>query len=252
MKFLVNIWNTILYQPLLNFLILLYIALPGHDFGMAVIILTVIVRLILLPSSLKSVKSQRILNRLQPKIKEIQKKYKNDREAQSRALFELYRKEKITPFSGCLPLLLQLPILIALYQVFLKGLKPETLARSLYSFVPFQGEIHPTFLGIINLAQPFISKIGGKTQYYLPAFILALLAGVLQFLQMKLTTPEQKNIKKEDFSHKIQSQMSFIFPFLAVYIVLQFGSIIGLYWITSSLFSIGEVYFVKRFENKNI
>ncbi len=120
------IFHAILYQPLFNALVLLYQYFPGHDFGIAVIILTVLIRILLYPLMFQSIKSQKILAELQPKIQEIQNKYKNDKEKQTKATMELYQKEKINPFGGCLPLLIQLPILIALFQVFSKGLLPES------------------------------------------------------------------------------------------------------------------------------
>ncbi|MCD6500688.1 membrane protein insertase YidC [bacterium] len=245
MEAVIQFFNIVLYQPLLNGLILLYTYLPGHDFGIAVIVLTLLVRLILHPSSIQAIRNQKALAKLQPKIEEIQKKYKQDKQAQARATMELYQKEKISPFSGCLPLLLQLPILIALYQVFLKGLKPEVLAGSLYSFVPSPGVIEPTFLGIVNLAQP--------------NFILALLAGIFQFIQSKISFSKHKDSflsrsassrsgqkSKSDFSSMMQSQMLYFFPIFTVFIVWKLGSIIGLYWIVSTLFSIGEQYIAKN------
>ena len=240
MNFLIQFFNTILYIPLVNLLILLYVYLPGHDFGIAVIILTLITKLILFPSSLKSIKSQRKIAIIQPKIKEIQQKYKGDRQAQSRAMMELYQKEKVNPVSGCLPLLLQLPILIALYQVFLRGLDSEILRNTLYGFVPNPGGIDFMFLGIINLGQANI--------------FLALVAGILQFFQTKISLPQKQTSSstpadkggKMDFSSMFQSQMLYFFPVITVLIVWKLGSMIGLYWITSTLFSIGEQYIVKK------
>jgi len=232
MSALIQFFNLILYQPLLNALILLYQYLPGHDFGVAVIVLTVIIRLILFPTSIRAIKSQKALSRLQPKLKEIQKKHKNDREKLAKATMELYQKEKVSPFSGCLPLLLQLPILIALYRVFffLKDFTPEALRESLYSFVSYPEGINITFLGLVNLAQPNI--------------FLAILAGIFQFLQSKISIGKQ-GLKKGDLTGAMQSQMLYFFPIFTVFIVWKLGSIIGLYWIISTLFSIGEHYIVK-------
>jgi len=227
---IIQFFNLILYQPLLNALILLYTYLPGRDFGIAVIVLTLLIKLILHPSSLHAIRSQKAMAKIQPKVKELQKKYKNDKQAQARATMELYKQEKISPFSGCLPLLLQLPILIALYQVFLKGLKPEALPASLYSFVPNPGEIVPALLGILNLAQPNL--------------LLAFVAGVLQFFHSKISMGQQKT-KKGEFSSMMQSQMLYFFPIFTIFIVWKLGSIIGLYWIVSTLFSIGEQYMVR-------
>jgi len=231
MSILISFFNTILYRPLVNILVLLYKYFPGHDFGLAVVLLTIIVKLILSPVSLKSVRSQKALNNIQPKIKEIQNKYKDDKIKQSQALMELYKKENISPLSGCLPLLLQLPILIALYQVFLKGLNPESLNIALYSFVPRVSTINATLFNIINLSKP--------------NFILAIIAGVLQFFQSKALTPPNKETKK-DFSGILQNQMLYFFPVLTVFLVWKLGAIIGLYWITIILFSLGEHYIISK------
>ena len=239
MNFLAQIFNTILYQPLFNALIFFYNYLPGHDFGLAVIFLTLIIKIILFPSSMAAIKSQLALARLQPKIKQIQEKYKGDRVKQSQAMMEIYQKEKINPFSGCLPLLLQLPILIALYQVFLKGFSGEILQQNLYSFVSNPGVVVPTFLGVLNLAQPNI--------------YLAILAGVLQYFQIKLSTKQQGRSKASKGSlGNIQNQMLYLFPVLAVFIIWKLGAVVGLYWVTTTFFAIGEQVFVaKKYHQKH-
>ncbi len=129
-----NLFHEILYRPLFNALIFLYQYFSFHDLGIAIILLTIILRLILFPLFHKGAKDQAILQRLAPKIKEIQTNHKNDREKQSKALLDLYRQHKVNPFSGFLLLLVQLPILIALYRVFLNGFSVETLSN-LYSFI---------------------------------------------------------------------------------------------------------------------
>jgi len=222
------IFNTILYYPLLNILIIFYMYV-GHDLGIAVILLTLLIKIILFPVSIKAVRSQKALNSIQPKMKEIQEKYKDDKTKQSQMMMQLYKTEKVSPLSGCLPLLLQLPILIALYQVFLKGLNIDVLRTSLYGFVPQPEAINTIFLGIIDLAQPNI--------------ILALIAGILQFVQSKISLPKTK---EKGMASMMQSQMTYIFPIITVFIVWRLGAIIGLYWLTSILFSIGEHYLIKR------
>jgi len=241
MKFLINVFNVVLYQPLFNALILLYKYLPGHDFGIAVIILTIVIRLILYPLMVQSIKSQKVLSELQPKIQEIQQKYKNDREKQTKEMMSLYQKEKINPFSSFSLLLIQFPILIAIYQVFWKGLRPETMAN-LYSFVSNPGPINPTFLGIVNLS---------KT-----SLVLAVLAGIAQFFQSKMMTPspakasEGKPHQKggPEFSSMMQKQMLYFFPVFTVFILLKLPAAIGLYWIITSLFSMLQQHLVFKKE----
>src|SRR3989338_72864 len=108
-------YNTILYQPLFNATIFLYNLIPGDDFGLAIIALTIFIRIIFFPLTVKSTQSQKALATINPKIQEIKERHKNNAQAQSAAIMQLYKDNKINPLAGCLPLLIQLPILIALY-----------------------------------------------------------------------------------------------------------------------------------------
>jgi len=242
MELIVNAFNLILYQPLFNGLILLYQYLPVQDFGLAVIVLTCLIRLILYPLMTQSIKSQKALSELQPKIQEIQQKYKTDRERQAREMIGLYKKEKINPFSSFLPLLIQLPILIALFWVFMAfkdGLDPAKLAV-LYPFVSVPNLLEePTLLGLINLAQS--------------SLILAVLAGISQFFQTKMLIPKIKKAKTSDqmakFSEMMQKQMLYFFPIFIVFILLTLPAAISLYWIVTSLFSIGQQYLIFKKED---
>lgn len=237
MELLISVFNTILYRPLFNTLILLYQYLPGQDFGLAVIVLTCLIRLALYPLMAQSIKSQRALQELQPKLQEIQQKYRADRQRQAREIFELYKKEKINPLAGFLPLLIQLPILFALFLVFKAfkdGLSPDKLTI-LYPFVSSPNLLKtPTFLGLINLTQP--------------SLIVAVLAGFCQFFQTKMVNPKTKKAKTSDqmakFSELIQKQGLYFSPIFTVFILLRLPSAIGLYWIVTSLFSICQQYLV--------
>lgn len=217
---LIDIFNAIFYQPLLRALILLYNYLPGHDFGVAVIALTVLIKVILYPLGAKGIRSQKALQELQPKIKEIQARFKDDKAKQAKETMELYKKEKINPFSGFLLLLVQLPILFALYQVFWKGIKG-------------MGDIDTTFLGLIDLSQSSV--------------ILVLLAGAAQFFQAKMLTPVSAPRSgavtgKPDFSNIMQKQMLYFFPLFTIFILWKMPSAIALYWLVTTLFTIGQQY----------
>jgi YidC/Oxa1 family membrane protein insertase len=150
-----EIFNTILYQPIFNLLVWLYETIPGQDIGLAIIALTIIIKLVLFPFSHKAIKSQRALAQLQPKVDEVKKKFEGKKEEMAKAMMELYSKEKVSPFSSCLPLLIQLPILFALYRVMRDGLRSEHLDQ-LYAFVPNPGTIDSVSFGIIDLAVPSI------------------------------------------------------------------------------------------------
>lgn len=231
--FLATIFNTLLYYPLFNSLIFIYNYLPGHDFGLAIILLTVIIRVVLYPVAAKALHSQKALQSLQPKLLEIQKKYKDDKEKQAKETLELYRTEKINPFSGLLLALIQIPILIALYQVFWHGLRPGAL-DNLYGFIQNPGQINAMFFGLIDLAKPNIP--------------LALVAGVLQFFQTKMLLPAQDNAKSKEsgVAMMMQKQMVYFFPFITVIILWKLPSALGLYWIISGAFSIVQQYFILK------
>jgi len=236
-----NFFYIILYKPLFNLLILLYNYIPGHDFGIAIIVLTLIIRFILFPISVKAVNSQKNLQKLQPKIKELQKKYKDDKEKQAKEILNLYKTEKINPFSGLLLAIIQLPILIALYQVFWNGLKPGNL-DGLYTFIFNPGQINTIFLYSIDLSKPNI--------------IFAILAGLTQYFQTKMLTPKiDKNKNKQsgapDFSQIMQNQMLYFFPIFTIIILLGLPSALGLYWVVSGLFSIIQQYIIFKKSPKN-
>lgn len=240
---LIHFFYIILYQPLFNSLVLLYNYVPGHDFGIAIIFLTVIIRVILYPLSVKAVNSQRSLQKLQPQMQEIQKKYKDDREKQAKETLALYKKEKINPFSGLLLALIQLPILIALYQVFWNGLKLKDLSGILYGFIVNPININPFFLHIIDLSKPNL--------------IFAILAGAVQYFQTKMLTPkmgakDNGQNKGPDFAKVMQKQMLYFFPVFTVIILLNLPSALGLYWTISGLFSIIQQYLIFKKDKPEI
>ena len=236
--FIVNFFDFFLYFPLFNSLVLVYDYIPGHDFGLAIIFLTIIIRVILYPLSVKALKSQKTLQSLQPQLQELQKKYKDDKEKQAKETLELYRREKINPFSGLFLALVQFPILIALYRVFWNGLKPKELSN-LYGFVVNPVHINAIFLNMVDLSKP--------------SLLFAVLAGILQFFQTKMLLPKltKDQGKGADIAVMMQKQMVYFFPFITVIILLRLPSALGLYWIVSGIFSIVQQYFIlKALPNK--
>lgn len=239
MGLFIDIFNTILYRPLFNILVLFYEYLPGHDFGVAVIVLTILIKFLFYPLGVKAIKSQKALSELQPKIKEIQDKYKQDKERQTKETMKFYQKEKINPFSGCLPLLVQFPVLIALFyvfKIFQGGLTPAEL-ELLYPFVSCP-EINTMFLGIVDLVKP--------------SMLLAVLAGIGQFFQTKMNIPKTKLSKNKtsNFSGIMQKQMLYFFPVFTVIILFKLPAAIGLYWLTTTVFTITQQYFIITREGK--
>ncbi|MEK9154512.1 MAG: YidC/Oxa1 family membrane protein insertase [Patescibacteria group bacterium] len=222
---MIAIFNEIFYRPLFNALILLYDYFSFSDFGIAIIILTILIRLILLPLFYKSAKDQSIIQRLAPKMKEIQESHKNDKAKQAKAMMDLYKEHKVNPFSGFLSLILiQLPIIFALYQVFLKGLNTESFIV-LYNFVPTPQEINHYFLGLIDL-----SKRNA---------VIVVLAAIAQYFQGKLSLSKNKKpIKDMTMAEQMSRQMVFIGPGMTLVFLFYLSSAIGLYWLTSSVFSV--------------
>src|ERR1035437_9933659 len=132
------LFNVLLYKPLFNALIFISNFMPGHDLGLGIIVLTVVIRFLFFPLSIKSQRSQRALNAINPHIQAIKEKHKHDQAAQGQAMMQLYKEHNINPVAGCLPLLIQLPILITLYRVFIAGLNPQSFSM-LYPFVSNPG-----------------------------------------------------------------------------------------------------------------
>lgn len=231
-----DFFNIILYKPLFNFLILLYNLIPGGDFGIAIILLTIIIRTLLVPLSISSIKSQKKIQEIQPKIKEIQIKYKNDKEKQAKELLEIYKSEKINPFGSIILLFIQLPILIALYSVFSKGLSASELIN-LYSFVNNPISINVMFLGVINLSRPNI--------------IFAIIAGICQYFQTKMLLPKTNNMgNNPEFAKIMNFQMTYFLPIMTTVILFTLPSALGLYWIVGGLFSTAQQYFI--FKNNKV
>lgn len=227
-----NLFQTILTQPLFNISVFFYNSIALGDFGLAIIILTVLIRIILWPLSRKSIKAQKDLQEIQPKIKEIQNKNKDNKEEQTKALLELYKTHKVNPFGGCLPILIQLPILIGLYSVFLNGLKPEYLTN-LYSIVSNPGVINPLFIGLIDIS--------------IRSIPLAVLAGILQFFQAKMILPRMKSSKKGgDMAQMISKQTLYFLPVITVIISFNLPAGLPLYWATTTLFTIFQQFFIMR------
>ena len=224
------LYREILYRPLFNGLIFLYNVIPGHDFGIAIIVLTIIIRFILYPLSRKATQSQKALQDLQPKIKEIQQKYKDNRQAQGQALMEIYKIHKINPASGCLTMLVQLPILLALFSVFRNGLKPESLS-ALYGFVANPGLVNKFFLGLMDLSAKSLP--------------LAILAGLAQFVQSKMLAPPSQGLTT-DFASAMNKQMVYMFPILTVFIAAGLPAGLSLYWVAMTLFGIVQQYFTLK------
>lgn len=228
---MIEIYNILIYNPILNLLVGLYNNIPGQDIGVVIILITIGIRFLLAPLMSKSLKGQREMAVLQPKLNEIREKYKNDKEGQAKAMMDLYREHNINPLASCLPLIIQLPILIALYQVFSKALSGDL--KGLYSFVANPGVIDPNMFNLVNLGQPNA--------------IFAILAGLAQFWQSKMMTAWQgSNVSTEPTAKMISMQMTYILPVVSVFIAWNLPAGLPLYWIVTTLFAVAQQYYIMK------
>lgn len=232
-----NFFHTVLYLPIFNLLVFLYDLLPGADVGFAIIALTVLIKMILWPFMSSSLRSQKALQELQPKIDELKAKHAENKEALAKAMMELYQAEKVNPLASCLPIIIQLPILIALYRVLLGGFGTETL-NQLYPFIHNPEMINTVFLHTIDLSH--------KSTY------LAILAGYFQFMQTRMLIskrpPKQVSGKKgamdETMLASMNKSMLMFMPVMTVVIGTNLPGGLTLYWVTVNIVSILQQQFV--------
>ena len=229
------IFHEILSRPLFNLLVGLYNVLPGNDLGLAIVALTILIRLLFVPLSIKALLSQRAMAVVQPKVQELQTKHKDDKQALAQATMALYKEHKVNPLSGCFPILIQLPVIWALYRVFINGVSSDTL-KNLYTFVDNPGTIAQVGFGFLDLAvrNP----------------VLAITAGVLQGIQAWLTVKAQKVAGNKQIADnpalKMTQQMMYFFPIMITVISWNLPAGLVLYWVTTTAFSIFEQLIIRR------
>lgn len=246
MNILSFIYNDLIFRPLFNLLVFLYDIIPGHDIGVAIILLTIMVRLALYKVNGKAIKGQRELQEIQPEIKAIQQKYKDNKEKQAQELMAVYQKRKISPFSGCLPLLIQFPIIIALYRVFLNGFHDESL-KSLYSFVPNPGHLNAiSFGGIIDLALPSVALalLASVLQYYQTKSLMSVAAKKKAEAEPKKEGEMSQEEKMQEFTQSLSKNMMYMAPVLTFVFGMTMPSGLALYWSVTTLFAIVQQYFI--------
>jgi len=241
------LFHEIIYRPIYNILIFFYDTLPGQDFGVAIILVTLLLKFAMFPLSRKQIQSQKKMQEIQPKIKALQAKFKDKKEEQTKALLELYRTEKANPFSGCLPLIVQIVILIAIYRVIIhiSSAHFAVEASDLYTFISNPEIINHYFLRIVDLAKPSI--------------VFAVLSATAQYFQTKMLilnkpTQEAKETKSDepDFSAIMNKQMLYMGPAITLFIGLTFPAALSLYWLTSTLFMLiqQKILFAKQTPKK--
>lgn len=239
-------FTTTLYQPIYNGLVFLIDIIPGGEVGIAVIVLTLLVKFALLPLSIKSVKTQQTMKKVKPKIDEIKDKHSDDKEKQAKKMMEAYDEYDVNPFSGFFLVLVQFPIIIALYYVFLRGGLPEFDPELIYSFIrmPNSALVDMHFLGA-NLSES--------------SLVLALVAAFSQFVQSWMSdlggSSEEETEGNDDgppesvveeFKSNIGGQLQYIFPGIVFAISWSLPAVVALYWATSNTFHVFQEVYVKH------
>ncbi|MBI3978244.1 MAG: membrane protein insertase YidC [Chloroflexi bacterium] len=239
---MIDLWNQLFFDPMLNGLIALS-ALFAGSFGITIVAFTVIVRLLMLPLTLKQLHASKAMSTLQPKIQELQKKHGKDRERLSQETMALYREHGVNPLGCAVPTFLQFPIWIGLYQAIFMALsdRPEgflELSKHLYpglDVVQRALPLHNHFLWL-NLAAP--------DQLY----ILPVLVGGSMWLQQKMMTMPSTDPQQMQMNQMMQVMMPLMFGFFT----LQFASGLAIYWVASNLISIAIQYKVTGWGTLNI
>jgi len=232
MSFIFNLF----YYPLYNGLVFLSAILPNYDLGISIIVLTIIVKTAILPLSHKASQTQRSLKEIEPKLKDLKEKYKDNQDEQALQTIKLYKEHGINPFVSILLLFIQLPMFIALFYTFKD--KIDLASPVLFSFNIIPPVVNMMFLGSIDLSSSNI--------------YMAILVGLTQYYQTKLSVPEipksqEKNQSfMEDFAKSMNWQVKYFLPVFISYVAYSLNSAVSLFWITSNVYSIIHELFVKR------
>ncbi|MBU6430851.1 MAG: YidC/Oxa1 family membrane protein insertase [Patescibacteria group bacterium] len=238
-------FNLFFYKPLYNGLIFLIGVMPWADIGIVVILFTCLVKLALFPLSKKSVLTQIKIKEIQPELDGIKEKYKNNKQEQALKVMALYKNKKVNPFSGILLIFIQIPIIFALYFVFLKGGLPKINTNLLYPFIKVPQSINVSFLKFLDITQK--------------SYAMSFFAAATQFFQVKFAGPQVKkggdnpntNSFKDDLAKSMSIQMKYILPVIIFFIAKGLPAVVALYWTTSNLFTIGQELYLRR-SRKNL
>jgi YidC/Oxa1 family membrane protein insertase len=231
-------FSAVIYTPLYNGLVFLVGVIPTHDMGVAVIILTIVVRFILFPLSRRAVAAQLAMKQIAPEVEKLKQKYKDKPEEQGRAMFALYKERGVHPFAGFALVIVQIPILLGLYWVFSRGGLPTVDPALLYSFVHVPPAVNMEFIGIVSMQSHSI--------------VLAGLAAVTQFVYTRLSmgatetsSPVEASLSG-DMARSFEVQARYILPLFVGVISYTLAAAAPLYWTTSNLFMIAQEYLSGR------
>lgn len=240
---MLELFRGVVYEPIYNALAFLVGVVPGGDVGVAIIVVTILVRLLLFPLSLSAIRTQMTMREIDPKMKKLRKDLKENKEELAKQTMALFKEYKINPFASFLLILIQLPIIIGLYLVLVDESKALSFApQFLYSFIDPPAAVSLSFLGLVDLT--------GKS------IILALIVAATQFVFAKLMTPpkpaetSEKPTLEEDIQKSMSVQMKYVFPVLMGVVAYAASASIALYFVVSNTFSIGQELFVRHVYGK--
>lgn len=263
-------FTTYIVQPIFNLLVLIYAILPGHNFGLAVIIFTVIVRLLLWPLLFKQLHQTKAMRKLQPELRRIKKEAKGDRQKESVMVMALYKEAGVSPFGSIGILILQLPILFALYDGLRRVVNdPHQIVSFAYpslQHLPWMRHLATnihlfdgTLFGVVNLAK---TAIGTNGSIYIPALIIVLASAIVQYFQSKQLLVTDKNSRslrtilreagegKEADQTEVNAAVGgatrYIVPVMVFFVTVRLPSALGLYWLTGGLIAFGQQWLVLR------
>jgi YidC/Oxa1 family membrane protein insertase len=248
---ILTLWNTLLVHPIMNLTVLAFAFV--HDFGLAVIFVTIAIRLALYPLYVTQIRSQRAMQEVAPAMDELKKKYGKDRQRFSQEQMKLYKERGVNPAAGCLPLVLQMPLLIALYNSLLQlgcglgpppnnecpGLTHDMVETFRYAFIsnPIPAG------GALDTTAHWLPWITQGLQHRDPFFILPVMAGLVQLIASVMAMPA-KQVKSDDPAQRMTQSMAYTFPLMTVVIGAQFPAGLTLYWIATTVFQIVQQYVV--------
>ncbi|PID69929.1 hypothetical protein CSB37_04155 [bacterium DOLZORAL124_38_8] len=255
--FFKKLFRTFISQPMFNALVFLTQTLPGKPFGVAIILLTIVVRLLLFYPNQKAMRSQRALQKLQPKLDEVKKKFKGNQQMIAMKTMELYKTHKVNPMSSCLPMLIQVPVMLGVYYSVKDGMAPH-LSHFLYSFQANADltnvNTHFLFWDLANIPwSTFISSLSVSTAIYL---LFPLLVAGAQYIAISLTmntkqqpTKKGKSSDKQGMAEQMQAMtgmMKYVMPVMIGFFAATFPAALGLYWLTSTIFGIFQQKLVNK------
>lgn len=270
-----NIFELVVVQPIFNLLMGLYAIVPGGDFGVAIIIFTIIVRFMLYPLTRSMLHQSKAMRKLQPQLAALKKKHKGNRQAESMAMMELYKQHGVSPFRSIGILLIQLPIFIALFQVIqIFTTKREQIEQFTYGFLqnvePIKNLIanpdnfNEKLLGIVDLTKAAISNSG--VDYFL--IVLAVVAGITQYIMSKQTMPKTENQRRirdimaeaadgkqadqGEMNAIVMQRMSKVLPFFMFFIMISVPGALALYYAVSNLVAVAQQAYLLRQDEEEL